>query len=110
MTEDKPVTVEEVRIAQESFQKGGKFHENKQYRESIEEFKKAAMTHSFNPEQVEELGVKLKSGSFKLQQESSAYMGCAAVHLSQLVHCLDTSQQEEVPLDESLMKLFKEWE
>jgi anti-sigma28 factor (negative regulator of flagellin synthesis) len=110
MAEDKPITVEEVRNAQESLKNGITLHENKNYRESIEEFKKAAMTHPFDSRHVEELGTKLKSGSYKLQQESIAYMGCAAVHLNKLINSIDDGQKQEVPIDESLMSAFKEWQ
>ena len=110
MTEETPVTVEEVRSAQESLKNGITLHEKKSFKESIEEFKKAAMTHPFDSKHVEELGTKLKSGSYKLQQESIAYMGCAAVHLNKLIQGLEDSQRQEVPVDESLMSAFKEWQ
>ena len=110
MTEDKPVTVEEVRSAQENLKNGITLHEKKSFKESIEEFKKSAMTHPFDSKHVEELGVKLKSGSYKLQQESIAYLGCAAVHLNKLISSLDESQRQEGPVDESLMSAFKEWQ
>lgn len=110
MAENKPITVEEVRSAQESLKNGINLHESKNFREAIEEFKKAAMIHPLNSKHVEELGNKLKSGSFKLQQESIAYMGCAAVHLNKLIHELDEGQKQEVPVDKSLMDAFKEWQ
>ncbi len=110
MAEDKPVTVGEVRSAQESLKSGITLHEAKNYKESIEEFKKSAMNHPFDSKHVEELGVKLKSGSYKLQQESIAYMGCAAVHLNKLLGHLDETQKKEVPVDESLMNAFKDWQ
>ncbi len=109
MTEDKPVTVEEVRSAQENLKNGITLHEKKSFKESIEEFKKAAMTHPFDSKHVEDLGTKLKSGSYKLQQESIAYMGCAAVHLNRLIQGLEEGQKQEVPVDDSLMNAFKGW-
>ena len=36
-------------------------------------------------------------------------MGCAAVHLNEMIHGLDEDQKQEVPVDESLMNAFKEW-
>ena len=110
MAEENPITVEEVRSAQESLKNGITLHEKKSFKESIEEFKKSAMTHPFDSKHVEELGVKLKSGSYKLQQESIAYMGCAAVHVSQLVKELTDEQREEVPVDENLIKAFNDWD
>ena len=110
MAEENPITVEEVRSAQESLKNGITLHEKKSFKESIEEFKKSAMTHPFDSKHVEELGVKLKSGSYKLQQESIAYLGCAAVHLNKLISSLDESQRQEVPVDESLTRAFKEWQ
>ena len=104
-----PITVEEVRIAQEGLKKGIDLHEQKSFKEAIEEFKKSAMTHPFDSKHVEELGARLKSGGYKLQQESIAYMGCAAVHLNRLIQGLEESQREEVPVDESLMNAFKDW-
>ena len=53
---------------------------------------------------------KLKKGEYKLAQESIAYMGCAAVHLSQLLKELTDEQKEEVPVDENLIKVFSDWE
>ena len=110
MAEDNPISVEEVRSAQESLKNGINLHEKKSFKESIEEFKKTAMTHPFDSKHVEELGVKLKSGSYKLQQESIAYMGCAAVHLNKLIQGLEDGQRQEVPVDDCLMNAFKEWQ
>ena len=110
MAEDNVVTVEEVRIAQESLKNGINLHEKKSYKEAIEEFKKSAMTHPFDSKHVDELGTKLKSGSYKLQQESIAYMGCAAVHLNKLIQYLEPGQSNEVPVDESLTSAFKDWQ
>ncbi|MBT5347881.1 MAG: hypothetical protein HOL55_03830, partial [Nitrospina sp.] len=50
------------------------------------------------------------SGSYKLQQESIAYMGCAAGHLNKLIQGLEDGQRQEVPVDDSLMNAFKEWQ
>ena len=110
MAEDKLITVEEVRSAQESLKNGITLHEKKSFKESIDEFKKSAMTHPFDSKHVEDLGMKLKTGSYKLQQESIAYMGCAAVHLNKLIQSLEESQKQEVPVDESLMSAFKDWQ
>ena len=110
MAEDNIVTVEEVRSAQESLKNGIKLHEKKSYKEAIEEFKESAMTHPFDLKHVDELGTKLKSGSYKLQQESIAYMGCAAVHLNKLIQHLEPGQSDEVPVDESLTSAFKDWQ
>ncbi|MZG31401.1 MAG: hypothetical protein F3741_11485 [Nitrospinae bacterium] len=110
MAEENSITVEEVRIAQESLKSGITLHEKKNFKEAIEEFKKSAMTHPFDSKHVDELGAKLKSGSYKLQQESIAYMGCAAVHLNKLIQGLEPGQSQEVPVDESLMNAFKEWQ
>ena len=110
MAEDKPITVEEVRSAQENLKDGVTLHEKKSFREAIDEFKKAAMTHPIDAKHVEELGAKLKTGSYKLQQESIAYMGCAAVHLNKRIQGLEENQKQEVPVDESLMSAFKGWQ
>ncbi|MZH02417.1 MAG: hypothetical protein F3745_03195 [Nitrospinae bacterium] len=110
MAEENVVTVEEVRDAQESLKNGITLHEKKSFKEAIEEFKKSAMTHPFDLKHVDELGAKLKSGSYKLQQESIAYMGCAAVHLNKLIQSLEPGQSQEVPVDESLMNAFKDWQ
>ena len=110
MAKDNVVTVEEVRSSQESLKNGINLHEKKSYKEAIEEFKKSAMTHPFDSKHVDELGAKLKSGSYKLQQESIAYMGCAAVHLNKLIQYLEPGQSDEVPVDESLTSAFKDWQ
>jgi hypothetical protein len=110
MAKDDLVTVEEVRNAQESLKSGISLHEKKNFKEAIDEFKKSAMTHPFDSKHVDELGVKLKSGSYKLQQESIAYLGCAAVHLNRLIQELEEEQRGEVPVDDSLMSAFKEWQ
>ena len=109
MTEKTPVTVDEVRDAQDNFKNGATHHENKNYKEAIAAFKKSAMIHPFDENHLNELEVKLKAASYKLQQESIAFMGCAAVHLNEMIHGLDEDQKQEVPVDESLMNAFKEW-
>ena len=45
-----------------------------------------------------------------MQQESIAYMGCAAVHVSQLLKELTVEQRDEVPVDENLIKVFNDWD
>ena len=110
MAKDDLVTVEEVQNAQESLKSGISLHEKKSFKEAIEEFKISATTHPFDSKHVDELGAKLKSGSYKLQQESIAYLGCAAVHLNRLIQELEEDQRLEVPVDESLMNAFKEWQ
>lgn len=109
MTENYPITVDEVRDAQDNLKEGITQHENKNYKEAIEAFKKSAMIHPFDENHLSELEAKLKEGSFKLQQESIAFMGCAAVHLNEMIHGLDEDQKQEVPVDDSLMNAFKEW-
>ena len=109
MTEKTPVTVDEVRDAQDSFKNGATEHESKNYKEAIAAFKKSAMIHPFDEKHLSELEAKLKEASYKLQQESIAFMGCAAVHLNEMIHGLDDDQKQEVPVDESLMNAFKEW-
>ena len=105
-----PTTVEQVRESQEYFKQGMDFHEVKSFKESIEVFKKCALINPHDPGHVDELTKKLKEGSYKLQQESVAYMGCAAVHLNMLASELNDREKDEVPLDESLNKVFGEWE
>ena len=109
MTEKTPVTVDEVRDAQDNFKNGATQHENKNYKEAIAAFKKSAMIHPFDENHLGEFEKKLKAGNFKLQQESIGYMGCAAVHLNEMIHGLDEDQKQEVPVDESLINTFKEW-
>ena len=109
MTEEPPVTVDAVRDAQDNFKNGTTQHENKNYKEAIEAFKKSAMIHPFDENHISELETKLKEGTFKLQQESIAFMGCAAVHLNEMIYGLDEDEKQEVPIDEALMKTFKDW-
>lgn len=104
-----PATVEEVREAQQHFKEGVDLHEKKDFNEAIKLFQNAASVSPFDEKHLEELKKKVKSGGFKLQQESIAYMGCAAVHLSRLVDELDDAQKEQVPVDENLVKMFREW-
>ena len=108
--ERSPATVEQVRKGQEHFKQGMDFHEAKSFKESIEVFKKCALINPYDPGHVDELTKKLKGGSYKLLQESVAYMGCAAVHLNKLISELDDQEKDQVPLDPSLNKVFGEWE
>ena len=105
-----PVTVEEFREAQDILKDAIDLHEKKDFYGAIESFKKAAMISPFNKDHLDEFQKKLKEGTYKLQQESVAYMGCAAVHLSQLLKELTDEQKEEVPVDENLVKVFSDWE
>jgi len=109
MTEKYPITVDEVRDAQDSLRTGINEHEAKNFKEAIAAFKKSSMIHPFDEKHISELETKLKGGNFKLQQESIAYMGCAAVHLNEMIHGLDEDQKQEVPLDDSLTNAFKDW-
>jgi len=109
MTKKYPVTVDEVRDAQDHFKKGSNQHESKNFKEAIDAFKQSIMIHPFDENHLGEFEKKLKAGNFKLQQESIGYMGCAAVHLNEMIHGLDEDQKEEVPIDESLLNTFKEW-
>jgi len=104
------VTIEEVREAQENLKTGITNHENKQFNEAIDNFKKTASIHPREVDHLKQLQQKLQSGGYKLQQESIAYMGCAAVHLNYLVQQLDEDQKGQVPIDESLSEIFKNWE
>ena len=109
MTDKYAVTVDEVRDAQDSLKIGMEEHEQKNFKEAIEAFKQSIMIHPFDENHLKEFEKKLKAGNFKLQQESIGYMGCAAVHLNEMIHGLDEDQKQEVPVDESLMNAFKEW-
>ena len=106
----KPITVEEFREAQEILKNAVELHENKDFHGAIESFKKAIVINAFNKDHLNQFQEKLKQGGYKLQQESIAYMGCAAVHLSQLVKELTEEQKEEVPIDDNLLKIFKDWD
>ena len=105
-----PVTVEEYREAQEILKNAIDLYEKKDFHGAIESFKKAVMISPFDKDHLNKFQDKLKEGKYKLQQESIAYMGCAAVHLSQLVKELTDEQKEEVPLDENLTKVFSDWD
>ena len=106
----KPVTVQEYRGAQEILKNAIDLHEKKDFHGAIEAFKKASMINPFNEDHLSVFQDKLKGGDYKLQQESIAYMGCAAVHLSRLVKELTDEQKEEVPVDENLTKIFQDWD
>ncbi len=105
-----PVTVEEFREAQEVLKDAIDLHEKKDFYGAIESFKKAVMVSPYDDDHLKKFEKKLKEGNYKLQQESIAYMGCAAVHLSQLLKELTDEQKEDVPVDENLVKIFNEWE
>jgi hypothetical protein len=102
------VTVEDVREVQDNFKAGVTQHEGKEFQEAIESFKAAAGVLA-DEEHLKEFQKKLKSGKFKLQQESIAYMGCAAVHLNNLINELDDDQKEQVPVDKQLTEAFRGW-
>ncbi|GJL79885.1 MAG: hypothetical protein NPINA01_28740 [Nitrospinaceae bacterium] len=104
------VTVQEVREAQECLKVGMEHHEKKNFNDAVDAFKTTALIHPFDEKHLPELEKKLKAGGFKKQQESIAYMGCAAVHLKQLVQELSDDQKTEVPVDDQLMAIFKDWD
>ena len=104
------LTVEQVRFSQENFIKGSTLHDNKNYKEAIEIFKESV---SANPDMVAQLNTleqKLVKGSYKLLQKSIAYMGCAAKNLYDSINQLSEEEREQVPIDESLDKVFQSWE
>ncbi len=105
-----PVTVEEFREAQEVLKDAIDLHEKKDFYGAIESFKKAVVVSPYDEDHLNKFEKKLKEGNYKLQQESIAYMGCAAVHLSQLLKELSDEQKEDVPVDENLVKIFKDWD
>ena len=105
-----PLTVEEFREAQEILKNAIDLHEKKDFNSAIESFKKAIMIKPFDTDHLKTFKDKLKDGEYKLAQESIAYMGCAAVHISQLVKELTDEQKEEVPVDENLIKVFSDWD
>ena len=82
----------------------------KDFYSAIESFKKAVMVSPYDEDHLNKFEKKLKEGNYKLQQESIAYMGCAAVHLSQLLKELSDEQKEDVPVDENLVKIFSDWD
>ena len=104
------ITVEEFREVQDILKDAIDLHEKKDFYGAIESFKKAINIKSFDEGHLNEFQKKLKEGSYKLAQESMAYMGCASVHVSQLVKELTDEQREEVPVDENLIKVFNDWE
>ena len=103
-------TVEQVGQVQEYFKAGVDFHGEKKFKEAIESFKNAAGINPFRENHLDELSNKLKAMSVKLVQESIAYMGCAAVHLKGVIDELSESEQELVPVDDSLLDAFKDWD
>lgn len=106
----KPSTVEEVRHAQDLFREGYNFHEQKQYKEAIDRFKECSGVNPFDAEHLDKFTKLLKQGSYKLLQESVAFMGCAATHLHSLVGELSEDQRDLVPIDEMLLKTFGDWD
>ena len=104
------ITVEEFREVQDMLKDAIDLHEKKDFYGAIESFKKAINIKPFDEGHLEEFQKKLKEGTYKLAQESMAYMGCASVHVSQLVKQLTDEQREEVPVDENLIKVFNDWE
>lgn len=107
--EHQSTTVEQVRQAQEHFKSGSLLHESKKFNEAIESFKKCASINPYDEKHLNELAKKLKTGSYKIMQESIAYMGCAAVHLNQLISELTPEEVDQVPLDKSLSEVFSSW-
>ena len=103
-------TVEQVGQVQDYFKAGVDFHGEKKFKEAIEAFRNAAAINPFQENHLDELSKKLKAMSVKLVQESIAYMGCAAVHLKGVIDELDESERELVPVDDSLLNAFKEWD
>ena len=108
--QESPVTVEEVREAQEYLKTGITQSEEKNFNEASEAFKQSTSVHPFDEKHIDQLEQKLKAGGFKKQQECMAYMGCAAVHLKQLIAGLSEEKQAEVPVDEQLLAVFKDWD
>jgi len=103
-------TVEQVRQIQEYFKGGNEYHNEKKYKEAIEAFKNGAAINPFDENHLDELSTKLKTMSVKLVQESIAYMGCAAVHLKAMIDELSEDEKDRVPIDESLVDVFKGWD
>ena len=103
-------TVEQVGQVQEYFKAGVDFHGKKKFKEAIESFKNAAKITPFQENHLDELSKKLKAMSVKLVQESIAYMGCAAVHLKGVIDELSENERELVPVDDSLLDAFKDWD
>jgi hypothetical protein len=107
--EQKVATVEEVRQTQEHLKFGITQHQKKNYKEAIESFKISLKVHPEDENQISELEKKLKAGQFKLAQESIAFMGCASVHLNELVKQLSDEEKDQVPIDKNLDEAFKGW-
>jgi len=108
--QESSVTVEEVREAQKYLKTGISESEEKNFNEAGDAFKKSASVHPFEEKHIDELEKKLKAGGFKKQQECMAYMGCAAVHLKELIAELSDEQKAEVPVDDQLINIFKDWD
>ena len=103
-------TIEQVRFSQERFIKGSGLHENKSYKEAIEVFKESTSIKPDIAKQLEVLEQNLVKGSYKLLQKSIAYMGCAAKNLYDSINQLSEEERKQVPIDESLDKVFHSWE
>ena len=108
--ERQPVTVEDVRQAQDHFKAGDVCNKDKKFREAIEAFTKVVSIKPYEEGHLEELRKKLKEGQYKIEHESIAFMGCAAVHLNQLIQELDEDQRGQVPVDKDLGEVFKDWQ
>ena len=67
MTDKYPVTVDEVRDAQDNLKIGMTEHEQKKFKEAIEAFKKSAMIHPFDENHLDELEKKLNFELVKLE-------------------------------------------
>lgn len=107
---EKQATVEQVRVAQEQFITGSTLHENKNYNDAIEAYKKSVSQNPNVGNQLEILEQNLVKGSYKLLQKSIAYMGCAAKNLYDSINQLSEDERELVPIDKSLDKVFHSWE
>ena len=103
-------TVEQVRQVQDYFKAGSDFHGEKKFKEAIEAFRNGAEINPIQQGHLDELSKKLKAMAVKLVQESIAYMGCAAVHLKSMVDELSENERELVPVDDSLLDAFKDWD
>ncbi len=103
-------TVEQVGQVQNYFKAGVDFHGEKKFKEAIESFNNAAAINPFQEDHLDVLSKKLTAMSVKLVQESIAYMGCAAVHLKGVIDELSENERELVPVDDSLLDAFKDWD
>jgi hypothetical protein len=103
-------TVDQVRQIQDYFRGGTEYHNEKKYKEAIEAFKNGAAINPFEENHLDELSTKLKTMSVKLVQESIAYMGCTAVHLKAMIDELSENEKDLVPVDDSLVDVFKDWD